>query len=159
MRVKSLGPIALLFYHVNSLCNWRNWPWCLWFVTAGSLVGRREGSGSQLTVSVTSTWCWSLMSLVLVIFKRRGSKAQRPTGWVWVVIGVRTGSLMLFLLVNRFLLESLVVIDEPPLLGTLYPPIGNLVKPSPEKTFGFEKWMQFPPNWYIRICLHEWQDF
>lgn len=146
-------------YCFPSFWNWQNWPLYLLFISTESLVGRQAGLGSQLTVSVTSTWFWSAMLRVRVIFKRRGWKEQRLIGWAWAVTGVKTGNLTLFLPVNPSLSGLQAVTDVPPPHGTLFLPIGSSVKPSPGKISESRKWTQLAASFLMLIQFLQSIDF
>lgn len=111
-------------------------------------AGSKEGSDSQSTGTVTSTWFWWQTWRVQVMWWMFGSKVRKPIGWWWAVTGDRTGSQTRCWLVSHSPSGSEAVIVALPLLGTLYPQIGNLVKPSPEKISEFR-----PLHHAYGLCL------
>lgn len=115
----------------------------------GCHAGKLVESGSQSTVSVTSTWFWSAMSRVQGISRKFGWKEPKQIGWVWVVTGGKIGNRMQFSSDNLFLSESPPVTAVPPPRGTLLRRIGNLVRPSPERISGCEVKVKSPYYPYL----------
>ena len=98
--------------------KWRKCPDSLWIIYAGCHAVSTEGSDSQSTASVTSTWFWSPTSRVQEISCAWALKAQRLVGWAWAATGVKTGSQTQFSLVSHCPSGSQAVTDAPLLHGT-----------------------------------------
>ena len=123
--------------------KWRKCPDSLWIIYAGCHAASTEGSDSQSTASVTSTWFWSPTSRVQEISCAWALKAQRLVGWAWAATGVKTGSQTQFSLVSHCPSGSQAVTDAPLLHGTLSQLIGNSVKLLPARILGFNENLYF----------------
>ena len=133
--------------------KWRKCPECLWLIYAGCHAASTEGSGSQSTASVTSTWFWSLTSRVQGISCAWAWRAQRLAGWAWAVTGVKIGSQTQCWLVSHCLLGSQAVTGAPPPHGTWSQPTGNLVKLLQAKISGSNE------NYYYFNILRKKKKF
>ena len=112
-KSRSLLPAKETFF-----IKWRKCPDSLWIIYAGCHAASTEGSDSQSTASVTSTWFWSPTSRVQEISCAWALKAQRLVGWAWAATGVKTGSQTQFSLVSHCPSGSQAVTDAPLLHGT-----------------------------------------